>query len=487
MKVEPFIRVLTVFMACVCLQDALKDGHSGSTSGGGGGGGGCSSSSSESFKRLPKKRKFDLSDFETQSEPNVLPVTTASPISTASVVTYSSSSSSLVPSSNVPSSVVVSNSSVVNTSSVIEERELVPQNAAILPSSMPSSVNCQSAIVANRHVNTIHSTVYVTQQQHQQQSVVVRDGGGGELRSPENIHHLKPASAIVLNSSQNNSVPPRVITSISQPVIVTSSPGLNSHPSHHIVSNNSSIISDSYSIQQQAPKVNNMLSNHPYERQQPSAISTAHHVIKSPTSYSASPHSHQPQGLSLSVRDQTSQESSIYSSSYGPNQNRAVVTQQPGSMYKVGCTTTPSAALSPPNSVLAMARQQQDNSPHVVHSQQSDQQPMDLGCRSGNSRVGVHHGRSLSPPPQHIQSQQQSHYGAITQSQQQSVVNYQNRSPSPSAYRVQHIHTVHTENIPSSRQMRLSPPPQTNANQQGQYGTSAFRHHLSPKVIKLVY
>lgn len=388
-----------------------------------------------------------------------MPVTTASPVSTAaSVVTYSSSST--LSSSNVPTSSPV----VVSTNHVgADDRELITQNNAPLPSSMPSS--CHSAIVANsRHVNTIHSTVFVSQHQ----SVVVREGGGGELRSPENIHNLKPASAIVINSSQNNSVPPRV-SSISQPVIVTSSPGLNSHPSH--ISNNSSV-SDSYSI---PPKVN-MLSNHPYDRPSPSTISTQHHVIKSPTNYSTSSHG---QGLSLSVRDQN-QDPSVYSSPYGPNQNRAVVTQQSSLMYKASGPNTPGVALSPPNSVLSIGRQ--DSSPHMGHAQ-SDHQPMDLGCRSANSRIGVH-ARSLSPPSQHCQTQQQSHYGAIASTQQQSVVNYRSRSPSPSAYRVQHIqHSVHSEHVQPSRTVHMSPSPQGSSSQSGQYSSSAFRHHLSPSKV----
>lgn len=421
----------------VFLQDALKDGTSGGNTG-------CSSSSSESFKRLPKKRKFDLSDFENQESESIsLPVTTASPISTASVVTYSSSSSPAVSSHPVISSpVVVHNSG---------EREIITQNAP-LPSSMPS--NCQSTIVANsRHVNTIHSTAFLSQQQ----SVVVRESGSGELRSPENIQHLKPASAIVLHSSQNTSVP----RSISQPVIVTSSPGLNSHPSHIINTN-----SESYSLPPKAA----MLSNLSYERAQPSTISTAHHVIKSPTSYVSTSHSHQSQGLS--VRDQTP-EPVIYSSPYGPTQNRAIITQQPSTMYKVSGTSVPNAALSPPNSVLAIARQ--DSSPHV-HSQ-VDQQPMDLGCRSSGGRIGVHHAPSLSPS-QHCQPHQQSghpHYGAISQQQQQTVVTYRSRSPSPqTAYRVQHIQAVHQESIPSS---------QGQQTQSQQYGSSAFRHHLSPSKV----
>ncbi|CAL8111280.1 unnamed protein product [Orchesella dallaii] len=412
-------------------------------------GGGCSSSSSESFKRLPKKRKFDLSDFEAQeSEKNVLPVTTASAIPTATVLTYGASS----PSQNVPtSSPIASGINLVDTES--------RQNVSII-SSLPSST-CQSTIVQNhRHVNAIHSTVFVTQS--------LRDSG--ELRSPENIHHIvKPASNLVLSSQSSSSIPVR---SISQPVIVTSSPGLNSHPSHH--STNSSVVSDSFNLPSKA-----MLTSHPYDRPSPSSISVNPHVIKSPTNYSSSPHnSQQSQGISLpnmSSRDQT-QETVVYAH-YGPNQNRAVVAQQP-SMYKAS-GTSPSVTISPPNSVLAITRQ--DPSPHV-HSQ-SDQQPMDLGCRSSSSRIGVHHSRSLSPP-QHCQSQQQSgshsHYGAISQPQQQSVVNYRSRTPSPSRYRVQQIHSIHPDQIQSSRNVHLSSSPQGAGQATGQYATSAFRHHLSP-------
>lgn len=336
------------------------------------------------------------------------------------------------------------------------------------PSSMPS--NCQSAIVENsRHVNTIHSTVFISQPLRE----------GGELRSPENIHHLKPANALVISGQTTSSVPPRV-SSISQPVIVTSSPGLNSHPSHlNSSSNIISSVSESYSLQPKAM----LSSNHPYERPSPTSISATHHVIKSPTNYSSSPHnSHQSQGLPLptiSARDQNP-ETIVYTSHYGSNQNRAVVTQQP-SMYKASGTTT-SVAISPPNSVLAITRQ--DASPHV-HSQ-ADQQPMDLGCRSSNSRIGVHHGRSGSPPPQHFQSQQQSgshsHYGAINQPQQQSVVNYR-RSPSPQAYhRVSHIQSVHPDQIQSARGVHLTPSPQGSVTQ-AQYGSSAFHHHLSPSKV----
>ncbi|ODM91783.1 Protein capicua [Orchesella cincta] len=432
-------------------EPSSKDGSNNTT------GGGCTSSStssSESFKRLPKKRKFDLSDFEAQeSEKNILPVTTASAIiTTASVLTYGSSSP------NVPTTSPVT--SGINLVDAVSPR----QNVSII-SSLPSS--CQSAIVQNhRHVNAIHSTVFVSQSLRE----------SGELRSPENIHHIKssPASNLVLSSQSSSSIPVR---SISQPVIVTSSPGLNSHPSHHST-NSSNIISDSFNLPSKA-----MLSSHPYDRPSPSPISVNPHVIKSPTNYSSSSHnSQQSQGLSMpnmSSRDQV-QETVVYTH-YGPNQNRAVVTQQP-SMYKAS-GTSPSVTISPPNSVLAISRQ--DPSPHV-HSQ-SDHQPIDLGCRSSSSRIGVHHSRSLSPTQQqqHLQSQQQSgathsHYGAISQpqQQQQSVVNYRSRTPSPSRYRVQQMHSIHPDQIQSSRNVHLSPSPQGQPT--GQYTTSAFRHHLSP-------
>jgi hypothetical protein len=341
-------------------------------------------SSNESFKRLPKKRKFDLSDFETP-ESNKISVTSNNSDIINSPPSFSSSHST----SNFHDKLVV-----------VESQDSRESNGA--PPAIKDSISSHNGNVSvhqRNHDNLLSSS---PQQQQQHQFQISGPALPADMRNIISPQHHGPPMHIQNTSSLHNSG--NISHSTSHAAVIVTSSNRHSH---------SLSIPESQGLASKA-LINPQLDTH---------ISLGHlntnvtaTILKSGGNYSPSVQQQQPSTPSTAAHEQKT----VVYTNYGPTNSNRNVLHSP--IY----SNTGSHDV-PPLSVYSINQ-------HQYRSSQSEQ-PMDLGCRSTNQS-------------QSQQSHSDSHYSTMTQMsqhQQTTIVNYRSRSPSPS-YRIQQQH--HKPNEP---------------------------------------
>jgi len=370
------------------------------------------SASVDSFKRLPKKRKFDLSDFETPEPPKVPNVGSGPTTQSCLSSTEQEASTSAINTSSSPftnaSGIIISNLS--SSSSASSSPAPRPPSASQITGERRPSYEVLQSHHQHNHSNHLSSINRIEQIHY-----VPSTSPGAQQQQISHTQHNNFVGIVGLNKVSN----------IHAPVIVTSSSHLplqnsvsqsQQQQQHHVVPLS---IPESQGLASKA-LINPQLDTH---------ISLS--VLKSPGGGGGSAYSSpygRPTGGNLH-------------SSYSPQQHHQHTPPPPTSVYSgVYHQQTQQQQL-----------QQQQSHHHHHQLAQSSEQPIDLGCRSNPSSRPPSQGSSIDrihsggPPgvsgssvieghysnaitPQHQQHQHQQHQ---QQSITPNIVTYRSRSPSP--------------------------------------------------------
>ncbi|XP_021963990.1 mucin-4 isoform X2 [Folsomia candida] len=400
-------------------------------------------SSNESFKlRLPKKRKFDLSDFETPSLPECNKITVTSTPEKPDIATPHNFNSQ----SHLNSSSVSFYDNQTTAAAGVEVQDGsntgAPTSAIIMPSDSiinnPNGNSVSGHHHHHHHHQRNHDNRHSPPQPSFQTSSTVPTIHPADMRNilpqqQQQQHHHSHSSS--MHSIQN-------MSSIQQHT---------SHSNSHIVSSPSRHPSHTLSIpelQGLASKalINPQLDTHLGQLTPTTVGGGGGTMLKPGGNYSPS--------VQPSSESSSNNKAVVYGA-YGSNPNRGNVHMSP-----IYSNTGSSRDASPLSSSYSINQQQ-----HQYPSSSQSEQPMDLGCRSTNQQA-AHLGHSSEP----LYSTSMTH---MTQHQQQTtIVNYTSRSPSPS-YRIQHQHQNHNKpsgSDPSSQSAH-------NRSTQSSVNTSQSSHH----------
>ena len=411
-----------------------------------------SKSSSDSFKRLPKKRKFDMSDFEQDESdksvsvigrPQVL-VGIAPPVESNEGAHRSMLNvgglENVSPPPPPPSSGSLHLSGISSSPSATNNNHLNHHHY--------SNNNSQHTI--NSQVRHSSDTVTLPGDHlHRSSSVITTESsqpnqlsnGTHHLPPPHHHHHLQQQqsankSIVVMTNSQNHHA---------------NSASVPSNYSQHSTFSLSSSTSSSH-------KVIGGGSNSLSSLSQNTHSSPSHQAPTSESTY----------GI-LQPQQQQQQQIHLIASPVGGSTGKVVI--YPG--YPPTSRQIPlhTHTLSPYTSQLSVPV-----SPSETHSSQTDQ-PIDLGCRSTSNRTQVEVNQ------QHHSASHQVHHG--------SIVDYRTRPsspppPLPASYRIppqspHHVDPVHGNNRAPHLQ-KASP----NDSQPVQYINSSYRRRTSPMRVIIV-